>query len=332
VTAARARAWLLLLAAALIVALRFPGPPAPEPSGVREALTEASRHDGFYSAAADLLRGGGRPVALIELPMPAVPVLRAALPPWTGIAGAWILAAGVFVACRTSGGPGGRADRAARNLLLLVVLAAYLVPGATAVPESWAGLLAAASAGRGARGHWVQAVALGLAAAVTSPLALPVPAAAAAVALWRGRSREAMAWAMAAAAGALAFALHLDALARLAPVDGALLPHFTPAGPGTAVEAVRLASPLALLPPGAAVPPVVTALWTAWRLEPAAAILLCALLIPALLVPAAAMPYCGYVAALLLLPWLAASPRALRATWAEASARRRRIRVTRVVR
>lgn len=282
-----ARIVLAALAVALLLAiasLSAPAPPAASGSGTSasaddqrdvllyEEIVDALRHGGsYYDVAASELRAGHYPLRpFITMRMPGLARVQAALPQPLVIAMLYALVVAVvaawamrFRACFARW-PG----RAVAVALLAGGLMAFVQADLWAFHEIWAGLLIALALAVRRRGRWVEAVALGLIAALireTAVLALAVMAAAAWI---EGERREALGWAGAIGVVALALGFHAWGVAQVVgPLDPASPGWSGMLGPGFFIHSVRAATALMLAPGWLAAILVVLAVlgWAGWR-------------------------------------------------------------------
>jgi hypothetical protein len=226
--------------------------------------------ENYYSAAADALRAGAYPLRpFLTFRMPGLAVTLAALPDWLPKYLLMLLALTTALAwgVRLRGVLPRLAPRLVGVLLLIGSLLAFLQPGLVAFHEIWAALLIALSLAMRRPGHWIEAVAIALAAMLireTAALYVIVMA----IFAWReGARREAIGWA--AALGLFAVMLGVHAYA-VTGITSAL----DPASPGWAglqgfglfVKSVTLATSLQLLPLWAGALLVGLSLfgWTSW--------------------------------------------------------------------
>lgn len=321
----RARWALLALGALLLAVALLAGaePPAGDP--VHAALVASLRHGGgFYPTLRDLALStpGGLPappmpaLARVEalLPAPALPLLLAALLTATLWCGA-----GRIAQLLRAGLP-----RVAAMILLGYGLAAGTLL-ATAQPTlGWSALLVTLALLLRRPDRWLEAAAIGGAAALVDPAALLACALAAALALAGRRRGEAAGWALAALLAAAAAVSHHVALAAWP------LPAADAVAPG-AVPALLLGAALPLLPAPLAGIVALLALagWLALRAGLATRWLL--LLAAGLLADDVAGARPALLAAPLLPLGLAFVPDALR-DLVRAALGRRRITVTRITR
>ena len=344
-----ARAALALLMLAMLVsldALRLgvAGDAAPQGPGdlaLYGGIAEAVRHGGdYYGAAADALRANGYPLKpFVAFRLPTLAVVVGALPAWAATALLYALAGAVFMAWwpRIAGAFAKPVARAAGGLLLATGMVAHLQPALAHFHEIWAGLFVALSLGLWSRGRWAEAAAFGLAACVVRETAALYVAVMLGFAILSGAKREAMGWAVVLAVLAGVVAVHAYAVAPLLrPLDPVSPGWLGLPGPGAWVRGVAASTALSPLPLWVAGPIVALAMfgWTAWR-SPVAARVAATLGAYALLLSVAGRPdtfYWALLPAVPLLLGLAFAPAGLRDLLKAASARKRRITVTRVAR
>ena len=267
---------LALLVLFVPVALATQGlvePVADHLSPVSLAILDHVRHgQSFYPAAIDALRENDRALrpALLAIPLPALTVTLAVLPPVLGralmaalglaVMAIWLRRVAPVMSYR---GP---------VLLAAILLAAGLYPlvdGAmVAVPEAWAGLLIALSLVQRRPEGSLSAIALGLAAMVLSPMALLYGMVMLALA-WRAKVRqEAIGWMIALAVALLVLAAHAHALHDLVgAADPAMGSPIAILSPGRWVASLASIHAMGFLPMALVVP--LTALaalgWANWR-------------------------------------------------------------------
>lgn len=282
-----ARIVLAVLALAMLLAvasLSAPSPPAASDAGsahsvddqrdilLYEEIVDAVRHGGnYYEVAASELRAGHYPLRpFFTMRPPGLARIQAALPLPLIVALLYALVLAVMAAwafwfrASLSRWPG----QAVAIALLAGGLMAFVQADLWAFHEIWAGLLVALALVVRRPGRWIEAVALGLMAALireTAVLALAVMAAAAWV---EGERREAFGWAAAIAIVALALAFHAWGVSQVVgPLDQASPGWSGLLGPGFFIHSVRAATALVLAPEWLAAVLVVLALlgWCACR-------------------------------------------------------------------
>lgn len=274
---------LLALLAASLLALNIPEQPALDAASVPGAASSQTDlmlyekivagvkgGENYYTAAADALRSGNYPLRpFLTFRMPGLAVVLAALPDW---APKYLL---LLLAFATGATWMGRlwtsltrpAPRIAALILLLGSLLAFLQPGLVAFHEIWAALIVALSLGVRRPGHWIEAVALGLAAMLIRETAALYALIMAFFAWREGQRREAIGWGVAIALFGVTLGAHAWAVMGITgPLD--------PASPGWAglwgfglfVKSVTLATSLQLLPLWAAALLVGLSLfgWASW--------------------------------------------------------------------
>lgn len=331
--AALAALFAVALAVLLLLRLPFSGEAGGDPT-FQAGAVDALRHGGDYHQVVAAAVRGGEAAGRLALPPPTLAVIAAATPDWALSAMLFALAAATFLAWWPAldaalARPGARVGA---TLLLLAGLGPYLWPPLLFAPEVWAGLLVALSLGRWARGAWVEAAAFGLAAGVMREAAGAYIAVMGLFAIGTGARREAIGWGLCLAALIGVTAAHWAAIRDAAgPLAGPGEEAATRAG----LEALTGASPLALLPSGAAVLVLALALfgWAAWRAGVGLRIV-CTVAATAALafIRPEIGPDWGYLVAAPLLAGLAFAPDGLRDLLRAGGGRRRKITVTRVVR
>ncbi|WP_294244574.1 hypothetical protein [uncultured Sphingomonas sp.] len=331
-------ALLLVLIAGLLWTGGDADPVADRLTPVSAAILDHVRHgQDFYSAAIDALRENGRPLrpVLLAVPLPALPVTLALMPPLVGQLLLVLLGLAVIAGWARRCWPlfEGRGPRA----LIIVLLVAGLYPALdramVSVPEVWAALLIALSLVQRRPDAMPTAIALGLAAMILSPVAL-LHALLMAFLAWRaGAEREATGWIAATAIAMILYAAHAHRLnAMVGPIDPAIAFPFALQSPGAWLAAIASASVVGVLPMVIALPLAVLAAlgWAHWRQPVArrAGITLAAYALLGLLTGA---PAFALAVAPLIFLGVVFAPDAVRELIA-AARDRRRITVTRVVR
>lgn len=305
---------------------------------VSAAILDHVRHgQDFYSAAIDALRENGRPLrpVVLAVPLPALPVTLALLPPRIGQWLLVLLGLAVVAAWSRRCWPlfEGRGPRALAIVLLVAGLYPALDRTMVAVPEVWAALLIALSLVQRRPDAMPTAVALGLAAMILSPVAL-LHALLMGFLAWRaGAEREATGWIGATAVAMILYAAHAHRLnAMVGPIDPAIPSPIVLQSPGEWLAAIVSASGVGVLPVAIALPLAVLAAlgWVHWRQPVArrAGITLAAYGLFGLVTGATAF---ALAVAPLLFLGVVFAPDAVRELIA-AARDRRRITVTRVVR
>ncbi|WP_322964007.1 hypothetical protein [Sphingomonas fuzhouensis] len=330
---------LLFVMMAAAVLTRTPiDPVADRLPPVSAAILDHVRHgQGFYPAAIDALRENARPLrpVLLAVPLPALPVTLALLPPIVGHALLLLIGLAVVIGWARRCWPLFERNGPRALAVVLLVAGLYLAidPTMVAVPEVWAALLIALSLVQRRPDAMPTAVALGLVAMILSPVAL-LHALLMGFLAWRaGAHREATGWIIATAIAMIVYAAHTHALnAMVGPIDPVIAAPITLQAPGEWLAATASASGVGVLPAIIALPLALFAAlgWAHWR-QPVArrtAITLAAYALMALLT--GALAFTLMVAPLLFLGVVFA-PDAVRALIA-AARDRRRITVRRIVR
>ena len=305
-----------------------------------QTIVEGVRHGGsYYPVAAEALRNGNYPMRpFVTFRLPTLAMVEAWLPAWLVVALLDALASGVMIAwfLRLRPAFARRPPAVVALILLAGGMVGFVQADLVGFHEIWAGLLIALSLVVRRPGRWVESVALGLVAMLMRETAALFVGVMALFALLEGQRRECVGWLLATAVFALVVALHAHAVAQVVrPLD--------PASPGWAgflgfgffVEAVMLATALALAPLWLAAPLVGLALfgWAAWR-DPLALRALATFAVYAVLLGVAGRTDTFYWALLVaptLLVGLAFVPDGLR-DLISAALDRRRIVVTRLAR
>ncbi len=341
----QARTFLALLTAALVIlcTLTARTPPADitqSAPALHGTIVDYVRHGGdYYPVAADALRAADLPLApFTGFAAPTLAMVQASLPHLAVAMLLYTLVLAVLLAWYERLRPAFArpAGLVAAVLLLVAGLVTVARPALILVPSVWAGLLVAFALALRRPGRWIEAAALGCAAALIDAAALPFLAVMAALA-WRDRNRrEAAGWAVAALVVGIALLFHARAIAEVArPLDPAAPGWFALAGPALILEAMTRATALAHLPAWIAAPLLGLALlgWSAWR-DPLATRVLATLLACVLylaLFGQANASHAAFVVTPTILIGLAFAPDALRALFAVALDKRR-ITVTRLAR
>jgi hypothetical protein len=331
-------ALLLVLIAGLLWTGGDADPVADRLTPVSAAILDHVRHgQDFYSAAIDALRENGRPLrpVLLAVPLPALPVTLALMPPLVGQLLLVLLGLAVIAGWARRCWPlfEGRGPRALAIILLVAGLYPAFDRAMVSVPEVWAALLIALSLVQRRPDAMPTAVALGLAAMILSPVAL-LHALLMAFLAWRaGAEREATGWIGATAIAMILYAAHAHRLnAVVGPIDPAIASPIALQLPGAWLAAIASASGVGVLPMVIALPLAVLAAlgWAHWRQPVArrAGITLAAYALLGLLTGA---PAFALAVAPLIFLGVVFAPDAVRELIA-AARDRRRITVTRVVR
>lgn len=331
-------ALLLVLIAGLLWTGGDADPVADRLTPVSAAILDHVRHgQDFYSAAIDALRENGRPLrpVLLAVPLPALPVTLALMPPLVGQLLLVLLGLAVIAGWARRCWPliEGRGPRALAIILLVAGLYPAFDRAMVSVPEVWAALLIALSLVQRRPDAMPTAIALGLAAMILSPVAL-LHALLMAFLAWRaGAEREATGWIAATAIAMILYAAHAHRLnAMVGPIDPAIASPIALQSPGAWLSAIASASGVGVLPMVIALPLAVLAAlgWAHWRQPVArrAGITLAAYALLGLLTGA---PAFALAVAPLIFLGVVFAPDAVRELIA-AARDRRRITVTRVVR
>lgn len=237
-----------------------------------ETLVARVRHGGtFYAMAADTLRGEGSPLRpALFFPVPTLPMIAAMVPSFLLIAALWLLAAATVAAWSARLAPLwiGLPGRAVALVLLIAGVASAVRADLVVVPEMWAGLLIALSLAIRRSDRWLEAAALGLAAALLHGIAALYLIVMAAWA-WRDRRRrETVGWVLAIVALLPVLALHGQAAAAVVgPLDTATTFWTAMVNPVDALGTLAGMTYAAALPAGVGAVCVLLSLigWTTWR-------------------------------------------------------------------
>ncbi|MEI9852633.1 MAG: hypothetical protein WDN24_19225 [Sphingomonas sp.] len=271
----------ILFVAACLTALAVPDPPAlGAASGGERNRTDLALYEdvvagvkgggNYYMVATDALRAGGYPLRpFLTVRMPALAVAEAAMPAW--LPGMLLLALALVTALAWAARIGEALPRTvprlAAGVLLLGSLLAFFQPGLAAFHEIWAGLLVALSLALRRPGHWVEAVAVALAAMLIRETAALYALVMAFFAWREGARREGLGWVAALLVFAAVLAVHAWAVAGVTgPNDPASPGWIGLQGPGLFVKAMTLSTALQFVPSGAGALLVGLALfgWAAW--------------------------------------------------------------------
>lgn len=210
--------WSLAVIAVLLLVATFAAPVAfipPEP--VHAAIRDMIAHGGdYYVSLRDLMRSDPGDLHAAMLP-PTLAMAEAMLPGWAGvtlIAAAatalfWIGSARIVAAFARASG------KVAGGILLIAGVAAGALLWAVAPHAGWAAILIALALVLRRRDRWVEAAALGCAAATIDPGAILALVVMAAAALLDGTWRESAGWAVGGMVGGIALAFHILALQAL---------------------------------------------------------------------------------------------------------------------
>lgn len=271
-----ARAVLALLI--LLVAIGYATQGAFEPvaerlSPVTMAILDHVRHgQSFYPAALDALRENGRALrpALLAVPLPALFVTLAALPPLLWHAGMMMLGIGLVMGWLRRIVPVLEGRIAIGLAAILLIAGFFPLPNLPMVttPEGWAGVLIALSLVQRRPEAGLSAVALGLVAMILTPMALPYAVVMLVLAARAGARREAIGWMTALAVALLVLAAHAHALhGMVTAIDPAMDGPVHPIAPGTLIASIAAAQPVGGLPMSMVVPLAVLAAlgWAHWR-------------------------------------------------------------------
>ncbi len=288
----RNAAWMMLaaIAALVLAALIAIGTPNPDVGAPGDGMGDAVlygtivdnvRHGGdYYSVAADALRSGNYPLRpFVAFRLPTLAVVSGAMPAIVVTAILWALAVGVALAwyARLAPALARTPARVATMVMLLMGLAAASAPELAIFHELWAGLLIALSLAlhrpADRRDRWIEAVAIGLAAALIRETASVYLLVMLVLAVHDGARREAVGWAAALAILAIVVGVHAHAVAQVVrPLDPASPGWGGLLGPGFAVRSTILSGGLQFIPLWLAAPTLALALagWAAWQ-DPIAA-------------------------------------------------------------
>ncbi len=269
-TAARvALALLGLLMLATLGALSLPA--SQTDTAFYAGIIDGVRHGGnYYAVTADALRADGYPLRpVLAFGLPTLAVVEAHLPWVVMTALLYALVAAVAWAWHRRLMPALTAARVRWFALLLLVLALLpmLRPSLLVVPETWAGLFIALSLAVRRDGRWLDAVALGLAAALIRETAFVYLLLMLAFAWADSARKEAFGWTVAIIIGLCAVAAHILAVDDVVrPLDTAA-DILELAGFGLFLEATAGGTVLTVLPLWLAAPLVGIALfgWAVWQ-------------------------------------------------------------------
>lgn len=335
-----ARAVVALLALLLAVTIAGVAPPGQSDTGLYGAIVEGVRHGGnYYAVTADALRAGNYPLMpFTAFRLPTLAVIEAALPQFAVLAMLDLLTAVVGVAWYRRLRPvlTLRGARTLVALLLIAGLAATLRPPLAPLADLWAGLAIALSLAMRRRGAIVDAIALGLAAAVLRETAALYIVVMAAFALVERQRRELLGWGLALVIVAIVLVVHAGAVAEVVkPLDTADVDWTGFIGVGAFVSASAAAVLPAWLPLSIGAPIVLLSVfgWASWR-DPVAARALATIAAVALLVAIFGRddtPDWALLVTPILLTGLVFVPDALRDI-VRAALDSRRITVTRIIR
>jgi len=335
-----ARIGLALLAVLILATLAaLTVPVSQTDTGFYTGVIDGVRHGGnYYAVTADTLRGGGYPLKpVLAFGLPTLAVVQGHLPPMVVTLLRYALVVAVATAWhgRLKATLTTMRARWLATVLLLMALLPMLRPSLLVVPETWAGLFVALSLALRRPGRWLDAVALGLAAALIRETALLHLLIMLAFAWAEGARKEACGWTVAILIFLAAFAAHIHAVGEVVrPLDPAA-DIFGLFGFGLFVEAAAGCTMLALLPVWIAGPLVGFALfgWAVWK-DPTGLRILVLLVATAVLTGLSGRsdtPHWALLIAPLLLPGLIFAADGVRDLVGTALDRRR-ITVTRIIR
>ena len=264
---------LLALAAPLSVASPAPGGgSAVTDLQLYGAIVEAMHHgERYYPAAADALRAGGYPLQpFVAVRLPTLAAVLAAVPPALIAPMLWSLVLAVLLAWGRRLAPAfpKKPGQAVAAVLMLGGTVAFWRAELAPFHELWAGLLIALSLAIRTPGRWVEAAALGLAAALIRETAAPYLLVMGTLALAEGHRREAVGWAAALGVFALVLAVHAHAVAGVVrPLDPVSPGWSGLLGFGFFARALVTGTALSVLPLAVGAPLVALALvgWAGWR-------------------------------------------------------------------
>lgn len=193
-----------------------------------EGAAEQIRHGTeVYPALASSWQVTGIAPAAWAVTLPLLPLAAAHLPAWAIGALLYGLAAAVAFlwSLRVPAILGRRGLGVTAGVLLAAGMAGYLSPATLVFPEAWAGLLVSLALAIRRGGHWVEAAAVGLVAAVLAPIALGVLAAMGITALVDRARAEAAGWLVAILAASAVLVAHVHGIGDLLPEhEAAALP------------------------------------------------------------------------------------------------------------
>lgn len=226
---------------------------------------------GYYQLLADSLRASGAPLRpFLTFRLPTHAAVQALLPREGVVLALFLLASGGAVAwwVRLAEALPGAMPRTLAMILLAGGLVGYLIPDLVGVHEMWAGLLIALSLALRRPRRWVEAVAVGLIAALVRETAALYLLVMLAFALVDGARREAIGWGAALGLLSLVLSVHAFAVAQVTgPLDARVAAATALLGPGVVVAALGSATVLQLLP--SPLPGLIAALalagWSGWR-------------------------------------------------------------------
>jgi hypothetical protein len=277
----------LFLAAALAALSAVPGH---TDTALYGGIVEGVRHGGnYYAVTADALRAGGYPLApFTAFRLPTSAVVEAALPGMAVMAMLYLLTGAAAVAWygRMRSGIRTRGARTMVAVLLFASLAPMLQTSFAPLPELWAGLAITLSLAVRRRGHFVDAIAFGLAAAMLSETAALYLMTMLVFAIAERERRESLGWALALIVVVAVLAVHAHAVAEVVkPLDDKGVDWTGALGLGGLVSAAVSLTALGWLPLWLAAPIIGLATfgWATWR-DPVAPRALMTIALTALLI------------------------------------------------
>jgi hypothetical protein len=301
---------------------------------------EGVRHGGnYYAVTADALRAGGYPLApFTAFRLPTLAVVEAALPEVAVMAMLYLLTGTAAAAWyrRMRLGVRTRGARTMVTVLLFASLAPMLQVSFAPLPELWTGLAITLSLAVRRRGHFVDAIAFGLAAAMLSEMAALYLMTMLVFAIAERERRESLGWALALIVVVAVLAVHAHAVAEVVkPLDDTGVDWTGALGLGGFVSAAVSLTALAWLPLWLAAPIIGLATfgWATWR-DPAAPRALVTIALTALLIAVIGRedtPHWALLVTPILLTGLVFVPDGLR-DLVHAALDSRRITVRRIIR
>lgn len=237
-----------------------------------DSIVASMRHGGeYYSVAAEKLRQGNYPLRpFITFRLPTLAMVQSHIPPIAIPICLYLLAATTALAWAV------RLVEALRSWLARVAAILLLAGGMTVFVqdvlwpfhEIWAGLLVALSLALRRSTRWIDAVAIGLVAALIRETAAVYMLLMAALAWRDGARREALGWGLALVLLAVALGFHAVAVGKVVTSLDTVSPGWSGLlGFGFFVKAIAASTALMILPAWAQAMMVGLALfgWTAWR-------------------------------------------------------------------
>lgn len=297
-----------------------------------ESIVGAVGHGGeYYAVTAEKLRQGNYPLRpFVTFRLPTLAVAQAHVPPVAIPVLLYLLATATAFAWyrRLVQALRGWPTRFAALLLLAAGMIVFFQTTLWPFHEIWAGLLVALSLALRRPGRWIDAAAIGLAAALVRETAAVYLLLMAAIAWREGARREALGWLFALALFAGALGAHAIAVGKVVTALDAVSPGWSGMlGPGFFVTAIGASTALMILPLALQALLIGLALfgWTAWRdpLATRATALLAAFLVLLALFARADTFYWALMVAPFLLTGLAFAPDGLRDLFGAALDRRR---------